>query len=277
MKLYLAGGISGNLSADWKRLTLNGGGYENLFSREASLQERNEICRGGQRPYVLESFYYCRKNPWLKQILPLLGDFLLDSGAFTFMQDESTHLDWDKYTEEYAEWVVENNIEKFFELDIDSVIGLAEVERLRKRLEDASGRKPIPVWHRNRGLDYFKQMCEQYPYVALGGFVKAGDGKRGGYEKAFPWFIREAHQRGAKIHGLGYTNIAGLHRYHFDSIDSTSWLHGNRGGYLYRFNALRGDMERYQPEERGRLQSHEAATHNFLEWIKFQYYAEKYL
>lgn len=94
-------------------------------------------------------------------------------------------------------------------MDIDSVVGLAEVERLRHKLERMTGKKPIPVWHKNRGKEYFVKMCEEYPYVAIGGIVTK-EIPRKVYETAFPWFINTAHKHKAKIHGLGYTTVANL-------------------------------------------------------------------
>lgn len=37
------------------------------------------------KPYILESFYYADETT--ERLLPYFGDFLLDSGAFTFMQN----------------------------------------------------------------------------------------------------------------------------------------------------------------------------------------------
>lgn len=81
----------------------------------------------------------------------------------------------------------------------------------------------------------------------------------------------------ANIHGLGYTSIAGLHKYHFDSVDSTAWLYGNRGGYLYKFNAKKGDFDKITAPAGMRLKSKDAAMNNYIEWTKFQQYAEKHL
>ena len=275
MNIYLAGRISGNLSKDWKT-SIGGGQNENLFSGRASREEWQIRNRGGH--LILESYYYARNNQWIEALLPNLAGFILDSGAFTFMQgSHSGPIDWDEYVEGYADFINRNNIELFFELDIDSVVGLKEVERLRDKLERLTGRQSIPVWHKNRGLDYFKAMCKDWPYVALGGFAKAGDmASRKKYEQAFPCFIDIAHTAGAKIHGLGYTNIKGLHYNHFDSVDSTAWLYGNRGGYLYKFNEITGLMEEYKAEG-CRLKSHQAALHNYIEWQKLQRYAERYL
>lgn len=231
--------------------------------------------RGGHYN-ILESYYYCRSNAFIPALIPHLKSFLLDSGAFTFMQGKAA-VNWDAYVEEYAAYIRKYDIDLFFELDIDAIVGLKEVERLRLKLEKLTGKKPIPVWHISRGKDYFVKMCKEYPYVAIGGIVTQ-EVPRAVYEKAFPWFIKTAHDNGAKIHGLGYTSIEGLHKYHFDSVDSTAWLYGNRGGYLYKFNPRTGMMEKYEAPQKGmRLKSTEAAMHNFLEWIKFQEYAEKHL
>lgn len=277
MDLYLAGGILGNLRNDWKINAL-GGGKMNLYlaGNHPLKQSRQalEILTGGGHK-ILESFYYCKDNEWIERLIPQLGDFLLDSGAFTFMQGVG-HANWDEYTEEYAAWIVRNKVEKFIEMDIDSVVGLREVERLRRKLERLTNRQPIPVWHISRGQDYFIKMCDEYPYVAFGGLQTDGV-SRDKLERAFPWFINTAHKHGAKIHGLGYTSIEGMHKYHFDSVDSTAWLYGNRGGYLYKFNPRTGTMGKIEAPPGHRLKSKEAALWNFNEWVKFQQYAEKYL
>lgn len=301
MNLFLAGGISGNISKQWKELAakitkecesisqgrtgkpesskilLRGGQtYELISRRGTSCEKWQDSSQQGGQYNILESYYYCRNNAFIPALIPHIKSFLLDSGAFTFMQGKAA-VNWDSYVEEYAAYICKYNIDLFFELDIDAIVGLKEVERLRAKLEKLTGKKPIPVWHISRGKDYFVKMCKEYPYVAIGGIVTQ-EVPRAVYEKAFPWFIKTAHDNGAKIHGLGYTSIGGLHKYHFDSVDSTAWLYGNRGGYLYKFNPRTGMMDKYEAPQKGmRLKSTEAAMHNFLEWIKFQEYAEKHL
>lgn len=224
---------------------------------------------------ILESFYYLRKNEEFMALIKHFGSFLLDSGAFTFMTGaHKGAINWDEYVEEYARFINRHNTQLFFELDIDSVVGIRETERLREKLEDLTGKKPIPVWHKNRGKDYFIKMCKSYPYVALGGIVTK-EIPRNIYEKGFPWFIRTAHENGAKIHGLGYTTISNLPFYHFDSVDSTAWLYGNRGGYLYKFNPQKGIMDKIEVNN-SRLKSREGAVNNFNEWVKLSEYAKIY-
>ena len=229
---------------------------------------------------ILDSFFYAQNSKSMERLLPKIDNFLLDSGAFTFMNNaHTTSVNWDKYIEDYAEYINSRGIDLFFELDIDSVVGLVEVERLRHRLEQLTNKKPIPVWHISRGKEYFLRMCKEYPYVSLGGIVgaKKGSALYKQYQKAFPWFIDQAHKNGCKIHGLGYTSIDGLKRHHFDSVDSTAWLYGNRGGYLFKFDSTRGKMEQVPAPEGFRLKARKVAMWNFNEWIKFQVYAGKYL
>lgn len=274
MDIYMAGGISGNLAPIWAKIA-NGGGYNNEYipGRGAPGEEWPGGYRGGQK--ILESFYYARDNQTIQKLIPHLGGFLLDSGAFSFMQGKAA-VDWDRYIEDYAEFINRFNIDLFFELDIDSVVGLQEVERLRAKLERLTGKQPIPVWHKGRGKDYYYGMVKDYKYVALGG-IAIKEIPKNIFEKSFPWFIRVAHDAGAKIHGLGYTSLDGIKKYHFDSVDSTAWLYGNRGGYLYKFDPKTGNMGKIDAPSGHRLKSQDAARWNFNEWIKFQRYAEKYL
>ena len=60
--------------------------------------------------------------------------FLLDSGAFTFMNN-SKSVDFDLYLDKYIDFIIEKNIKYFFELDIDSIVGYKKVLQLRERLE----------------------------------------------------------------------------------------------------------------------------------------------
>lgn len=295
MKIFLAGGISGNLREFWQKVMkiyladprsrckimeamkayINGENSEailgglscgyDFFTGENALKNIN----------ILESFYYLRKNEEFMTLVGNFGSFLLDSGAFTFISgSHKGGINWDEYVEEYAAFINRWNVKLFFELDIDSVVGLTETERLREKLEALTGRKPIPVWHRSRGKKYFIQMCKNYPYVALGGIVTK-EIPRQKYETAFPWFIKTAHEHGTKIHGLGYTTVANLQKYRFDSVDSTAWLYGNRGGYIYKFNPRTGLLEQIK-KDGCRLKTREGAVNNFNEWVKFGIHAEKF-
>lgn len=262
MEIYLAGTQQRAYLYDKKYVELYLAGEHPVKNgKEASWEGLN----------ILETYYYLQKNKEFPRLIRNFKNFLLDSGAFTFMSGASK-VDFDLYVEGYAEFIKKWDIQNFFELDIDSVVGLKEVERLRLKLEKLSGRKPIPVWHKSRGKEYFIKMCENYPYVAIGGIVtKEIPIKK--YEKLFPWFIKTAHKYGSKIHALGYTNIKGIHTYPFDSVDSTAWLYGNMSGSIYKFDARNGNMNKIKAPAGKQLRSKMAAMNNFNEWVRFMKYA----
>ena len=113
---------------------------------------------------VLESYYYLRKNEDFMPLVRHFGSFLLDSGAYTFMAgSHKGGCDWDAYVSEYADFINRFDVKLFFELDIDSVIGLAEVERLRHKLERMTGKKPIPVWPRTEARSISSRCARNTP------------------------------------------------------------------------------------------------------------------
>lgn len=234
-------------------------GEKNGFQRERE--------RGWQGLSVLESYYYARKNPFFERLYYKGVDLLLDSGAFTFMVS-GAKVDWDKYVEEYAAFINKYQIEKFFELDIDSIVGLQEVERLRAKLETLTGRKCIPVWHKSRGLDYWRKMCESYSYIAFGGLMTDGVPKSV-IKKMLPTFIDMAHKQNSKVHVLGFTPCDILaENIPLDSADSTTWIVGNRSGTIYKFDGRK--ICKYNAPKGKRLKASEVARHNFQEWAKYQ-------
>lgn len=275
MKIYLAGNT---IFPKYIAPILTWGDFDEV---DESVFSRGSPCRDGlgydpiikeHRPYILESFYYA--DAGTERLIPYFGDFMLDSGAFTFMQNAKKSVKWEEYIEEYADFVKRNKIKKYFELDIDSVVGYDRVKKYREKLEKLVGWQSIPVWHISRGTDEFIRMSDEYNYVALGGIVSGEWSKKS--ETLMPWFIKEAHKRNAKIHGLGYTKLANLKHYHFDSVDSTAWTTGNRFGYIYQFK--NGKMQKIDAPKGKRLKDgRKVALINYTEWIKFQKWAEAHL
>lgn len=253
MKIYLAGNTIFPL---YIAPILYGGGFDKAITEH--------------RPYILESFYYTDSDT--EKLLPLFGDFMLDSGAFTFMQNNhKREICWEEYIEKYADFINRNKIQKFFELDIDSLVGYDKVLEYRRLLEKLTGRQSIPVWHKSRGMKEFSRMCDEYGYASIGGIV-AKEIKPEQY-RLFPVMISEAHKKKCKIHGLGFTNLSLLPKIHFDSVDSTAWTTGNRFGFVYHFDGK--TMKKIDTPKGKRLaDSRKIALINYTEWIKFQRYAE---
>lgn len=233
----------------------------------AATSDKKDIIDVSKCRYMLESFYYIQD--WQIPYIHRCKDFLLDSGAFTFFSAGKT-TNWEDYVDKYAEFVNKNNISHFFELDIDKLIGYDNVLKLRKRLETKTGKQCIPVWHKFRGKENFLSMCDEYPYVAVGGIASKEINSK--EYPVFTYLINEAHKRGVKIHGLGFTSIEGMKKYSFDSVDSTSWKSGGRFGQLHCFTG--SGIETMSFKSKRAKNYKEIDRNNYNEWVKFQKYAE---
>lgn len=193
----------------------------------AALENYKELlveCDDGYLKYGLISYYYLKNQETLDLILKKVNFLLIDSGAHSFQHGKKVN--FDKYTQEYADFIRENThneqILGFFEMDVDNVIGYEKVLELRRILEQVSD-KIIPVWHNNRGIDDFVEMCKKYSRkrIAITGFVN-NDIRDGQYNL----FINTAHKYGCKIHILGLTRYELLKTLNLgkeDSVDSSTW------------------------------------------------------
>lgn len=217
------------------------------------------------KPYILESFYYV--TPFVTRLIPKFGDFLLDSGAFTFMHNNK-NIDYKIYTQNFIDYINKNNIKHYFELDIDSLIGFEEVKKLRAYIEKETNKKCIPVFHKSRGLKEWEKMCEEYNYVAIGTI-----GEYAKNPEILKYLLSIARKNNTKVHGLGFTQLKTLKNYDFYSVDSTSWNCGNRFGTIYRFNGH--NLDKVNKPTGKRVLTNLTLQNNFLEWVKYQLYVDK--
>lgn len=171
--------------------------------------------------YNMVSYYTIRK----KDITPILDntdEIMVDSGAHSLQK--GSNVDWEAYTREYAAWIKKidrPNIIAYFEMDVDNLIGYERVLELRKILDDVTD-KIVPVWHKNRGIDDYIKMCEDYSgkIVSIPTLKSLGEIK----EKQYGMFLRKAWEHNCKLHALGMTRIKVLDTIPFDYVDSASWM-----------------------------------------------------
>lgn len=224
--------------------------------------------------YILESFYSGEKNCVEALKNCNVDNFLLDSGAFSYMSgakcDKNTLLE---YLDKYINFINKYNIKYFFELDVDTIFGIEFVEKMRKKLESSTGKQCIPVWHKGRGIDYWKKMVDNYKYVAIGGLVF--------HVKKEEWplikkMVDYAYSRGVKVHGLGFTKtkILEKEKWKFFSIDSSSWLaSASRGQKLQIFkNGSISNLDMKKRKVKAIISK--MAEFNFMEWCKYQKYMD---
>lgn len=146
--------------------------------------------------------YYRIGGP-IKPLMGMFSDFILDSGVFTLVYGAGGNVDIWEYADKYAQYVRDNGIRNYVELDMDAVLGYAETLKLRAFLKKKVGWDPIPVWHISRGMEDFKDMCRKYEYASIGGLKKEIGRKRVPLLRHFNDYARK---HGCRLHGMGYTD-----------------------------------------------------------------------
>lgn len=198
-----------------------------LSALEPKRDKNKEICKmlldkNIKFKYNLMSFFYIKqRNDDIPEIIRDNSELIMiDSGAHTFQKGKK--VDWIEYTKQYAQFIKKfdrPNVVGYFEMDVDNIIGYDKVLELRKILESVSD-KIIPVWHKNRGIQDFKDMCKKYAgkVIAITGF-KNEDIK----DEQYMMFLKYAKKYNCKVHCLGMTRKKVLDKVPFDFVDSSSW------------------------------------------------------
>lgn len=207
--------------------------------------------------YGLVSFYYLKNDEQFEMIKSKCKNILIDSGAHSFQHGKK--VDFESYTDKYIRFIQkyehDPKITGFFEMDIDNVMGYEFVRKLQDKLTAISD-KIIPVWHNNRGIDDFYDMCERFKgkRVSITGFSNNDI-----IDEQYNLFINVAHQIGVNVHILGMTRfnlIKNLNLHANDSFDSSSWKQsGIFGGLslitkndgIIKFDATEGLDVSYKP------------------------------
>ena len=224
--------------------------------------------------YVLETYHAIRKKKDLDWIEP--DKFILDSGAYTYMRGnggDQSKTNWEKYIEEYAEFILTNKVKHFFELDIDKIVGYPRVKELTKRLNDLTGMRCLPVWHKSRGMNAWHEMIEENEYISLSAsgnngsseWTRTPDG-----EKVLYKLNEMARKKNVRVHALGYTRLEQLKKIPFYSCDSTSWTFGVRSGGVHQF--IDGKITRIEKPVGTKCNVPKVSVHSYNEWKKLQKY-----
>lgn len=219
---------------------------------------------------VLCSYMYLKRDRTLLARVRETRNFLLDSGVFSMINSKK-QVSIERYVDEYADFVKENRIQRYVEIDVDQIYGVQYTRKLRDRLEQRVGWRSIPVWHSIRGKDSFLNDTRDYDYIALGYFLTEGV-SASITEKYARAFIDAAHTNNCKIHGLGFTKTTILKDFPFDSVDSSSWAASSRYGGLFHFNGK--NMVAYKRPQGMKMKNYkDCGRQSFREWKKFQDYA----
>lgn len=236
----------------------------------APLKALDEIMKERKLYYNLMSYYYIQDKQYDRAVKIRDNSELviIDSGAHSFQFGKK--VDWIKYTEQYAEFIKKfdrPNVVGYFEMDIENIIGYDKVLELRKILEKVSN-KIIPVWHPNRGIDDYEEMCKKYhdKVIAIGGF-RGTDIK----DNQFIMFLKVAKKYNCKVHCLGMTRTKVLDKVPFDYVDSSTWLQQVNYGNIFwgkgKFPKAKSD-EKQKQYKLNYLQGMKMQEHYYKKWRK---------
>jgi hypothetical protein len=146
--------------------------------------QHHGACVAAGVKHVLLSYLYIEKNKDFdvlkrrKKANPKIK-FMIDSGAHSFQADKKRYdawslTDWEDFIKRYISWLRKNRefVEACVELDIDWNVGANVVESWQNKYFIpllAEGHNVIFVWHIQRGLLGWEEMCSKFPYVGLPG------------------------------------------------------------------------------------------------------------
>lgn len=151
-------------------------------------------------------------------------DLFLNSGAYSAYTQKKT-ISVDKY----ADFIHQHG--KIFShiANLDDVGDTGRNSWDNLKALETMGCKVIPVFHYQDDIIYLKKMMANYEFIALGGLVGAGAGRK----KLRDWLRviwgkylteKDGLTPRLKIHGFGLTDFDLMKRYPWFSVDSSSWV-----------------------------------------------------
>jgi hypothetical protein len=138
-----------------------------LAGVESLYPENLKIIENG---YNLISFFTMNKQG--VEIIKKSRMFLLNSGAYTFLANSKKTACWEDYIEKYANFIKQNNIKNYFELDIDSVIGYENVKNIEIFWKRKPGRNAFQYGINQGELKSFEKCVLSIAMLLLVGLLQ---------------------------------------------------------------------------------------------------------
>lgn len=153
-------------------------------------------------------------------------NYVLDSGGFT-ARKQGAQID----VKDYADFLNQHQIKTAFNLD---TLDVEETLFNQQYLEDNSKSYIIPVYHYSdfvseKYRSLIDTYVEKYPYISLGGTAEGSTAITKNKLRFFDYCFLRTRDK-VRVHGLAVTAQRLMMRYPWYSVDSTSWLSGERYG-----------------------------------------------
>lgn len=186
---------------------------------------------------VLVSYHFHQKTD-LGELVERMGgevDLFADSGAYS-AYSQGAVIDREAYATWLDRWSHLFSVKSNLDVIGDPDGGADNLAYLSSR-----GHEILPVFHVGEPFDVLRAMCDQSPYVALGGlvpFLAAGAANRN-RPQLMRWLVK-AHLIGKKtgtvFHGFGCTGSLFLRSLPFYSADSSSYMFARKRRLVYAWN-----------------------------------------
>ena len=248
-----------------------------VFESHVPFERKLELCKG---VHILHSFAYYK--PQWDPLFEVCKTVLVDSGAFTVMtkalKGKLSSFDFMAYTKKYANFIKKYNLDNFIELDVEGASGFQTYKDCLHCLQDITGKDPIYVYHKWRGIEYYKELVKRHKWVALGDVDVLT--RNTGQEDYFPWMVNYAHKYGCRVNGLAFTKLKDLEWIPFDSVDSSTWTSISRFATVHDFNGHNLWKTDCKRSKNGALISDSAKLmeYSLKQWVQLsKYYDREYM
>jgi hypothetical protein len=122
--------------------------------------------------------------------------------------------------DQYAEFCLEQKQDWDFYVNLDFKKDCPTIYKMQRWFEK-KGLKPVPVFHGDSSLDWFKRYCDEgHKLIGIGLSNKSSHDARQSY---YDIVFNEAEKRGIKLHGFAVTAMSYMVDYPWYSVDSTTW------------------------------------------------------
>lgn len=189
---------------------------------------------------LLVSYAFMRKSldEWFRCMAWTRGgiDYLVDSGAFSaFTIGEK--LDLDHYMRVCK--ALDGKVWGYIQLDV--INNVPKTDENLERMYDF-GLNPMPVLILDHDVERFDKLIERADRVCVAGGVSESDDW---YGARIEQCRRRADATGRRVllHGLGYTRNIGPLKSGIDTVDSSTWVVGQRYGKFSMFYRTRGCVQ----------------------------------